>query len=704
MNDRAGSPAHLRNLSIAEQHRARIDERRNIPATPAVAEGPIDRMIRTTSPWLAFTLLVVVGAAITAGLSWGVYYWGSDFILPASAPQITDQSLASYVGSIFGTSVALAGSFVAIVLAKRAVELSESQNRLAERQSEEALDLASQQTRLAEESVRLADRQSLEAEAAAAAAEEYRRLKGMLITFPAILRKAQRDGVFAGTVDVSEISGEQAVDRLAILNGVIEPIASTSRRFLESGAPSAIISLSKAIDRARDDGVSKALNGTVQDQRYFEYATSSLYYESGHLATDLARLGTTDQFDPVVVRNKFFRVLHGIYDFVNQTDDLICLANAALSSDDIRLPDHDRRFATQTLPVAELNRHLSLRSDFAKFSSLILQRESITRLSLLIGAELPESAFHGEEKGGIVFSLHESGLSELITKIRASLTAQSRKSALVRVDDTNWTCEADALKDDTVPVFLIAENHDSGLCRLSDYLTANPEKFSMCAAVLDQADLASDTWTSGKHLTMDDALQAWRSFMALDLMFNEIFEVPFARTKEDFIQHARYQIKTSLHRFVTTADAGLFKGGSYFHDGLMAMCEAAAQSIGCTLLPGEASCNLLEFEQVLMGFVREGDSALSDENLGKFYDEYGLDQTDYQNTREVVRELAKTPFLHRPLYAFRPAIDYMIANGRDVALPNTALFGIAYCDSSFDVRHSPLLQMLSGSGRGYRLF
>lgn len=222
-------------------------------------------MIRTTSPWLAFTLLVVVGATITAGLSWGVYYWGSDFILPASAPQITDQSLASYVGSIFGTSVALAGSFVAIVLAKRAVELSESQNRLAERQSEEALDIASQQTRLAEESVRLADRQSLEAEAAVAAAEEYRRLKGMLITFPAILRKAQRDGVFAGTVNVSEISGEQAVDTLAILNGVIEPIASTCRRFLESGAPSAIISLSKAIDCARDDGVSKVLYGTVHD-------------------------------------------------------------------------------------------------------------------------------------------------------------------------------------------------------------------------------------------------------------------------------------------------------------------------------------------------------------------------------------------------------------------------------------------------------
>lgn len=707
LNDNVRPPARSSSKSFEDEYSEISAARRSMSVNVPAGEGMIDRMIRTTNPWVLFIALIVGGAFVTGLLSWVLWYWGSDLFQPAISDKISDQSFASYIGIIFGTAVALAGSFVAIMLAKRSVELSEFQNSLGERQSElaetqarqasrqaeEARDIAIRQTELAEESVRIADRQSPEMEAAIVAAEEYRRLKAMLITFPAILRKAQRDGAFE--------NGQDVHNKLAILRTVIDPIADICRRFLESGAPSSIISLAKAVDHTLSS-ITVEERVVLQGQRYFEYATSSLYYDPAHLANYLAQSTNTGVFDPLLARDKYFRVLQGIYHFVNHADDLICSANQWLASNKVSLPDHDKRFAVQTLATAELNRHLTLYNDFTAFRWRILGQKTIAELGLHYG-DLSK-ALHDKNKGGLVFSLHEAGFLELITKITDGHASGLQKPVLVRLDSMNWKEEADALGSDVVPIFLIVGAADQNLCALAEYLGTNPAKWPMRIAVIDQVEAASDSWTARKYLTMDDALRAWTAFVALDILLNEIFEFRFSDTVEDFVPFARSTIARHMPRLVSKWDISVFTGGGYHHDDLVAMCEATAAGIGVSLQTGEASFSLRVFGKLLTDLANNMNGFLQDASLQAFHARFHPDKEEYRNMRELVRELAKPPLVERPLYAFNAAHGGFMTGSRDLALPNTTLFGMLYLDSEFGLKGNMLTTLLASTGEGYCLF
>jgi hypothetical protein len=119
-----------------------------------------------------FVISTFVCEIIAAGLSLALLHVGSSY-LPEPDLVLSDQSLSGYIGIVIGAAVALGGSLVAIRLAERAADSSDKQMEL---------------TGMAN---RIAERQTPEAQLASEATAHYERLKGMLITVPSLIRRAQ---------------------------------------------------------------------------------------------------------------------------------------------------------------------------------------------------------------------------------------------------------------------------------------------------------------------------------------------------------------------------------------------------------------------------------------------------------------------------------------------------------------------------------
>lgn len=660
------------------------------------------RKVGTIGQFLFWTVIFGLTAACIA---YGLFSVGTPYVKGSA---LTDQSLAGYIALVIGAAVAFAGSLVAIRLAGR------------------ALDSSLLQVELTNVANSIAERQTPEAQLAADAASHYERLKGMLITMPSLMRRAQRDGCFGPGAN------------RALLQDLIRVIAGPARTLLDSSVPATIINLSRTLDERFDrELVSVRMRG-VQRQRYFEYALSSISYDLVHVAHQL-ELPPGPGNDGEALQMHLQRLLHALFSTVRELDRLIGAAAREIDAEpavgiqpnaeavaalgETRLTGQfstfDVSFISKVMPVVKLNPDLWLKDDFAKLAKATVRKLALT-LPERIVTSLEETGAAAVDTGGLILALHDSGHAQAMQAIENAVASGHQRPVVVRLDDGGWTECADRVNEHNVPLFWITEQAGERLIQLETYLAANVERWPRRIVIVDQVELAEDTpnTSSKKYLTLFERLACWRAFVLLrDLCDDATGTKAHAldnvqmtdRRVQDALMRARGRYSDGLR-----ADDLTLPVGQHLTDSMGPMFEAAAVAAEADRGDVEGmgvswtlACNAaLELIQSASASARDDaiDGPAPDEPTVGLADPIDFSSARYPAFKAALDELARVPLLDAPLYAFASVNAQSL---REFSLPRTAIFGVAYIDSAFGIgsRPSELFRMLAAPGRPvYRLF
>lgn len=603
-----------------------------------------------------FLLAILASAVITAALSWLLYLFGSEYLSDKST-LLTDQSLASYIGVIFATAVALGGSLVAIVLADRAVTS------------------ANEQVELARQANKISEHQSPDGVAAVEAAGHYERLKGLLITMPSLLRKAHRDRLFD--------DNPSRQDHI-VLGELVDLITQATRVFLESTVPVTIVSLASRVD-----------GGTtvraVQHQRYFEYAISSLYYDLA-AARQVLHTAATPAPSSSSIRNVLLRVLHGVYTLMREMDTLIVACDEAGNIQPDLFSALERKFIEQVLPVVRLNRDLWLTSDFDNLHDLVIRNISASVPMELL--PLNEMTLTRSGKGGVIFSLHEGGYSKALTHILREIRSTGAVPSVVHVTDDNLEREMAQPSANVVPVFLISDLPAYRLAQLHEYARKRAgAAWARCVVLFDQVDQVPAFTPYTKRLSLSDAVDCWQRFRAVEEIMKQaaLIALPF----QD--RHIR-SLCAQTREILKNVEEKQFPTGAQLDD-LLAMVARAAQDATGVKPDGSTVFDWIAlWGGVLRDMLDGSDDEIQVERLK------ALDVSD-EVMLSVLAKLAAPPLLSRPFYHLAASPSGHFAGDEiDLFLDNAAFFGVAYIDTRFGVATSPLLELLASPNKGYLLF
>ena len=644
-----------------------------------------------------FVVLTLFSCVVAAVLSLALFYFGSDYLSTSTGPTtLTDQSLSGYIGIIIGAGVALGGSLVAIMLAERAV------------------DSANKQVDLTDRANGIAERQTPEAQLASEAASHYERLKGMLLTVPSFMRRAQRDGCFSPGSDRSIL-----VDLVGIVSG-------STRALLESSVPATITNLASTLEtRARARQGADAYE--VQRQRYFEYAFSSISYDLVYIGRQLAGpVGPNE--DAVLLQMHLQRLLHAIFSVVREVDRLLKAAekeverlkNLGTSNSEASTPaqmykkgpgqlsQFEISFIERVMPVVDLNTKLWLPDDFHKLATISLKR--LRRENYSVATLLrPETRI--DPSGGLILALHDSGHAEAMLKIESSAAVHGTPQ-VVRLDEGSWEQKAEKVDKKHVPIFWITEKAGDRLVRLQSFLEERRGHWGKQVVVVEQIDLADDSSNtpSGKYLTLFDQITCWRALNQVHEMLEAMKDDPNdpAETSLPSREQANEVLGRARVGFQQEEGGQRLKlpQGQWLRDFVGPMFERAAAAVGSVPenYPGFGAdwamqCNVL-LEASQGGTLRRLDNVEVDRDAEaahplQFVSDY------YAEFRATLEELARAPLVERPWYAFAGINQPSL---RDFSFPNTSFYGVAYIGSGFTLGESRLTDLLAYSRPVYRLF
>lgn len=697
-----------------------------------------------------FVVSTVGSGLIAAGISWWLFTVGSNYLgngIEPAAVLLSDQSLSGYIGIVIGAAVALGGSFVAIMLAERAVESSNDQVKLTERANE------------------IAERQTPEAQLASDAAVHYERLKGMLITVPSFMRRAQRDGCFAPGGDHT------------ILRDLVGIVSVPVRNMLGSNVPATIASLAWTLETRRKAAALDSQVWQVQRQRYFEYAFSSISYDLVHIEGLLAASVQPNQ-EIEMLQMHLQRLLHAIFSLARHIDHLLLTAEKeeirssaearqselvprgeaqAFIKEASRFSKFELSFIMRVMPAVKLNSKLWLGDDFKR-----LARESVRHLDLKGHEQMEAWPLNRDtlemSQGGLILALHDSGHAEAIQRIEYSFTPRegpeetglepfgnarsgSKRPALIRLDDGGWVDEAEKKDGTHVPIFWITERAGDRLVQLQRYLDRQNGRWSKHIVVFDQVEFAEDSpnTATSKYLTLFDQLACRRVFAAVSNLCGAVQERGGGLPDELEEQHERVRqaLKRARRAFHDNGSVDKLElpGGHYLTDYVQPMIEHAAAAtdsvpegwtgfaltwaLQCNELLDQIQSDQLYQEDLADERPADGGAAAIPGSQGNEQvmqdthpevepaeraDPFHFVATCFTEFKTTMEELAKAPLLDRPWYAYA-GIDHNQAP-RDYSFPNTTFYGVAYIDSEFKIpRTSPLMEVLLDSRLGvYRLF
>ena len=603
-----------------------------------------------------FLLAILASAVITAVLSWLLYLLGSEYLSDRSS-LLTDQSLASYIGVIFATAVALGGSLVAIVLADRAVTS------------------ANEQVELARQANQISEHQSPDGVAAVVAAGHYERLKGLLITVPSLLRKAHRDHLFDDSASRQDH---------AVLGELVDLITQATRAFLESTVPVTIVSLASRVDGS-------TTQRAVQHQRYFEYAISSLYYDLA-AARQMLHLAASPVTSASSIRNVLLRVLHGVYALMREMDTLIVACDEAGKAQTDLFSALERKFIEQVLPVVRLNRDLWLTSDFDSLRNLLVK--NINSRVLMQLPSLNKMKLSSSGKGGVIFSLHEGGHSTVLTHILREIRSTGAVGRVVHMADNNLEEDMAQPGASDVPVFLISDHPTYRLAQLQDYARNRAgAAWKRCVVLFDQVDQVAAFTPYKKRLSTSDAIACWQRLRAVEAILAQA-----ALSALPMQDRQIGGLPKQTRDILKNVQDKQFPTGEQLED-LLAMVATAAQDASGVKPDRDTVFDwILLWDGLLRDMLDESPVEVQVERLK------ALDLSD-EVMLGVVARLAAPPLLSRPFYhlAANPS-GHIAGDEIDLFLDNAAVFGVAYIDTRFGVTMSPLLELLASTEKGHLLF
>lgn len=695
---------------------------------------PIEPSTRTMSErelLKRFGKLVAVGAVATAAISFALFVWGTWF-LPPKEDFLTDQSLANYIGIIFATAVALAGSFVAIQLAARAV------------------DAAKKQVDLTELSNAIAERQSTESMLAIESTAKYQQFKSMLITLPALLRRGHRDKLF-----------DHSGFNVDLLKNLLDILGTSIAALVSSNVPASVVEIARKLEEKDPTFTPEIAAMGYRGQRHIEYAISSLQYDLSMMRVSLnaAAAGTSSS----QLRLQLLRILNAIYALVRAIDATLMYAENVKGRKASAFSILEDKFIEHVAPVANLNKGPSLVDDFAGFADDILSSNELSMHRHR--AALTPDAFQGSPgNGGVLLALHDSGFAEGLFQIQSCLETMGKKSFVVRVGGATWMTEAlkkaklvrsilgqgegvepadvDDLIDPPTVIFFITEAPMQRLHEVSDFVKQHPRHVGKKYVVLiDQAEQPSTDRRSNQYLTVGDAIPLWTCFSLVHQFLEDgrnWADTPVPAPEEPDDAEPEEESMDNSAGFQEDWFVPLTPGQlhamcneirriepdlpytEFFNDGKKAsrtrevigaaidrvdlIEDAAAQTDDAAVVTREdyiAHTHLLCGRVLNLIYKRVDDDALfipykpTEELVEKF------DSACF----EIIAELAKPPFLSNPVSGMAEGPSGY-DNGMSpvsVELDNATIFGVAYLDSYFKLPSSPLLTLLS-SRPSYRLF
>jgi len=604
-------------------------------------------------------------------------FWGWKSIPDGTVGQ---QEWVAYLGIIFATAVALAGSLVAIMLASRSLDSAKAQSELAE----QANRIAQAQSTLSDQANQIAERQSTESMLAVEGTAHYQRFKSMLITMPALLRRGQRDRVFDDRAGIALL--EQMVQ---IMGGAIDT-------FLASNVPATAVALAKTIEARHARSAPAA--PPAQEQRYFEFAASSLQYDLAAIRVVLAL--PPAQRGHLNLRLLSMRLLHAVYALVRELDRLFLhVQSIGQLNEEEGFTLLQRTFIRHVAPVAALNGKLNLREDFESFARQIWGEE---KGIIPAAGALREVPAHMVNQGGLVIALHDAGFSEALADIRRHLASLDRVGQVVRIDDGGWVAEADRVADGVVPIFFITEQFDDRLLQVHRFLAPETaSRWPQRIVILDQVEQPSAGSVFENYLSFDDQLACWRYFAAADIVLargRQLAGWPGNRADaDDVMKLARGDIGAGLDPAVW--DDILVRK----REQVTAMiARAAASQEDAPADPRRHAEAVLDLCATLIDEVR---APALDPATAQAFPSFNLHDPDYAGLDATVQLLAKPPLMERPLFHLPDCERGIVDAGRciDLDLPNTAVFGVAYLNSTFKLPRPTLVRLLSDK-IAYRVF
>ncbi|WP_137171933.1 hypothetical protein [Massilia sp. HP4] len=164
-------------------------------------------------------------------------------------------------------------------------------------------------------------------------------------------------------------------------------------------------------------------------------------------------------------------------------------------------------------------------------------------------------------------------------------------------------------------------------------------------------------------------------------------------------------LATARFAFNNSLDATVWRGIlTEKHDDLQDMVARAAASLPDAPGDPERHANevLAMCASVMAAMATPGSVDFASD---PWFPSFDIDDAGYLAREETVQLLAQRPLMERPMYHLPNALDGYFQRGDrvDLALPHTAVFGVAYMDSTFRVPQTPLVELLSANG-AYRLF
>ncbi|WP_170976671.1 hypothetical protein [Massilia sp. HP4] len=385
---------------------------------------------------------------------------------------VGQQEWVAYLGIIFATAVAFAGSLVAIMLASRALDSAKAQSELAEH----ANKIADAQSKLSDQANKIAERQSTESMMAVDGSARYQQFKSILFTMPIMLRRAQRDRLFDDHGNI------------ALLGQIVQTMGTALDAFLSSSVPATAAALADTIDLGPFPSAAAQKMPSVPEQRYVEQAVSSLYYDLSVIRITLAL--PPAQRSHLTLRLQLMRLLDATYALVHELDRVFNRAAELRATGEYGFSLLQERFIEHVAPVSRLNHDLNLSEDFNEFARQILGENQ----SIIPGAiPFREAPAESVGSGGMLVSLQDSGLAQALAGIRGRLEKLGLASQLVRLDDGAWIDKATRLATGVVPIFLITEQFANRFLQLHHFLASDR------ASAWPQRVAAGPGRASGRH-------------------------------------------------------------------------------------------------------------------------------------------------------------------------------------------------------------
>lgn len=570
---------------------------------------------------------------------------------------VSDEMWIGYTGVIFATAVSLAGAIVAIELASRALDSAKQQNILAERQL-------------------------IESTLAVEGAVHYQQFKSSLITASGMLRRLQRD------------RARDEGETVAVVAETVRIVGAAIEVFLSSSVPATAVGLAGAIHARRDEGLFGPETAIAPQQRYFEFALSSLQYDLSVARAAVVREPATATFAEIFMQ--MVRLLHGMSSLVRELDKLfVCAGEIGKPKYDQYLTLMQASLVTEILPVARSVSEAQFTKDFDNFTKVIFagRVDAVTAARKVDEMTLRDG-------GGILVALHDLGSMEGLLAIQSMLQKDGLSGKVVRVDHRSWADSAIALAQDTVPIFLVAEDFSDSLIQLHHFLANQvAEKWPRCIVVLDQIEQPAGEPNSRRYMSFSEHLAVWRMFDTVRAILHRARALPGEIPDlGEMFQVARFSLRGSV-------DPSVWNGilETKRDDVLSMVAHAAALQGDTSGATRQSAHDVLTICALLIAALL--DASIEQSTARNLFPSLDNEDPAYLAFSQLVDLLAQPPLLERPLFQLpNTAGGFFQAGDRiDLFLPNTTVYGVAYLDSAFNVPQSPLVALLS-ERPAYRMF